>query len=131
MPLATSIAANHLEALRAEWQNVWPEALEVWSKYTRLRNPTLCLTKSSAEQEGLSGSFAMIRLQDQAIIVSIPEVLACQVERFGLEVLAHEIGHHVLAPASLSEHVRMIARMRWALPTVEQHAPLVANLYTD
>ena len=25
----------------------------------------------------------------------------------------------------------MIARMRWALPTVEQHAPMVANLYTD
>src|SRR6185503_2731150 len=56
---------------------------------------------------------------------------ACRVESFATEVLAHEIGHHVLAPATLTDHARMIARMRWALPTIEQKAPLVANLYTD
>src|SRR6185295_11926206 len=32
---------------------------------------------------------------------------------------------------SLTEHARMIARMRWSLPTVEKQAPVVANLYTD
>ena len=37
-------------------------------------------------------------------------------EQFPVEVLAHEIGHHVLAPATLTDHGRMIARMRWALP---------------
>ena len=63
--------------------------------------------------------------------MSLPEVVACGVEQFPLEVLAHEIGHHVLAPATLTDHGRMIARMRWALPTVEHHAPMVANLYTD
>jgi len=46
-------------------------------------------------------------------------------------VLAHEIGHHVLAPANLANHARMLARMRKALPTLEQHAPLIANLFTD
>ena len=50
---------------------------------------------------------------------------------FAQEVLAHEIGHHVLAPATLTDHGRMIARMRWGLPTVEKHAPMIANLYTD
>jgi hypothetical protein len=118
-------------ALRDEWSAAWPQALEVWSKFTRLRPPTLCLTAGEAEQEGLTGSFAMIRLVDQAVIVSLPEVTACGVEQFALEVLAHEIGHHVLAPANLTDHTRMIARMRWALPTVERHAPMVANLYTD
>jgi len=73
----------------------------------------------------------MIRLQDQSVIVNLAEVVACGVEQFPVEVLAHEIGHHVLAPATLTDHGRMIARMRWALPTVEHHAPMVANLYTD
>ena len=123
--------SSRLEAIGAEWEKAWPRALEAWSKYTRLRPPTLCLTREAAEAEGLTGSFAMIRLMDQAVVVSLPEVASCGVEGFALEVLAHEIGHHVLAPATLTEHTRMIARMRWALPTVERHAPMVSNLYTD
>jgi len=91
----------------------------------------LCLTERDALREGLTGSFAMIRLHDQSVVVSLPEVVACGVSRFPVEVLAHEIGHHVLAPATLTDHGRMLARMRWALPTVERHAPMVANLYTD
>ena len=120
-----------LESLRDTWTAAWPSALAAWSKFTRLRPPTLCLTAGEARDEGLTGSFAMIRLNDQAVIVSLPEVAECGVERFPVEVLAHEIGHHVLAPATLTDHGRMIARMRWALPTVERHAPMVANLYTD
>jgi hypothetical protein len=117
--------------LRERWEAAWPEALAAWSRFTRLRPPTLCLTSGEAQGEGLTGSFAMIRLQDQAVVVSLPEVAECGVEDFAVEVLAHEIGHHVLAPATLTDHVRMIARMRRALPTLEQHAPMVANLYTD
>jgi hypothetical protein len=120
-----------LASLRKQWTDAWPEALAAWSKFTRLRSPNLCLTEADARGEGLTGSFAMIRLQDQSVVVSLPEVAACHVESYAVEVLAHEIGHHVVAPATLTDHTRMIARMRWALPTVEQHAPMVANLYTD
>lgn len=120
-----------VEALAADWAGAWPQALEAWSKFTRLRTPKFCLTREEAKAEGLTGSFAMIRLRDQAIVISIPEVVTCGVQRFAVEVLAHEIGHHVLAPATLSDHARCLARMRWALPTLEQHAPMVANLYTD
>ena len=38
-------------------------------------------------------------------------------ERLPVEILAHEIGHHILCPATLTDHGRMLARMRWALPT--------------
>ena len=131
MKPAPAPSSATLKALRDQWQAAWPEALAAWSKFTRLRPPSLCLTAGEARHEGLTGSFAMIRLHDQAVIVSLPEVNACGVEKFAVEVLAHEVGHHVLAPATLTDHTRMIARMRWALPTVEQHAPMVANLYTD
>ena len=118
-PLPTSQA--QMEQLRAQWTAAWPAALTAWSKFTRLRAPNLCLTEAAAHHEGLTGSFAMIRLQDQSVVVSLPEVISCHVESFDTEVLAHEIGHHVLAPATLTDHARMIARMRLALPTVEQH----------
>ena len=125
------MAIHSLELLRDTWTAAWAPALTAWSKFTRLRPPMLCLTERDAQREGLNGSFAMIRLHDQSVVVSLPEVVACGVEQFAIEVLAHEIGHHVLAPATLTDHGRMIARMRWALPTVEHHAPTVSNLYTD
>lgn len=131
MNLPIPFTNKDLAALHDVWTAAWPAALESWSKFTRLRPPHLCLTVEGARHEGLTGSFAMIRLQDQSVVVSLPEVAACHVERYAVEVLAHEIGHHVLAPATLTDHARMIARMRWALPTVERHAPMVANLYTD
>ena len=106
-------------------------ALAVWSKFTRLRPPNLCLTDVEARKAGLTGSFAMIGLQDQAVVVSLPDVAAFHLEDYAVEILAHEIGHHVLAPANLTDHTRMIARMRWGLPTVEQQSPMVANLYSD
>jgi hypothetical protein len=120
-----------LEQLAARWLAAWPQALEAWSKFTRLRPPQLCLTRQEAKKEGLTGSFAMIRLTDQAVIVSLPEVVESGVSELAVEILAHEIGHHVLAPSNLTDHGRMIARMRRALPTLERHAPFVANLYTD
>jgi hypothetical protein len=120
-----------LDEIGSAWMRAWPRALEAWSKFTRLKLPMLCLTTTEARDEGLTGSFAMIRLTDQAIVVSLPEVVASGVEDYAVEILAHEIGHHVLAPATLTDHARTIARIRWALPTIEKHAPMVANLYTD
>ncbi|MEZ0390525.1 MAG: VWA domain-containing protein [Verrucomicrobium sp.] len=124
-------ALLQLRPLRDRWLEQWPSALEAWSRFTRLSPPALCLKEEDARKEGLTGSFAMIRLADQAIVVSLPEVMACGVEDLAVEILAHEIGHHVLAPANLTDHGRMLSRMRWGLPTVEHLAPMVANLYTD
>lgn len=123
--------SENLEALRRQWLEAWPRALEAWSKYTRLRPPTLCLTIEDARKEGLTDSFAMIRLEDQAVVVNLSEAAAFELQPYAVEVLAHEIGHHVLAPATLTDHARMIARMRRALPTIENQAPMVANLYSD
>lgn len=114
-----------------QWRQAWPQALAVWSKFTRLSHPQLCASSVEAAREGLSGSFAMIRLLDQSVVVDLEQVGHLGLEGYGVEVLAHEIGHHVLAPANATDHYRLLARIRKALPTLEKYAALVANLYTD
>ena len=54
-----------------------------------------------------------------------------KLEAFAIEVMAHEIGHHVYCPADLTDHGRCIARIRAGLPTKEHLAGFIANLYTD
>lgn len=120
------------EADRIErWRAAWPQALAVWSRYTRLHDPRLCASSVEAAREGLSGSFAMIRLLDQSVVIDLQQTAALGLDDHALEILAHEIGHHVLAPATATDQYRLLARIRRALPTLEQHAPMVANLYTD
>lgn len=121
----------NLPAVLEQWRAAWPQALAVWSKFTRLSDPQLCDSQIQAAREGLSGSFAMIRLADQSVVVDIEAVRKLGLEDYGVEVLAHEIGHHVLAPASATDHYRLLARIRRSLPTLERHAAMVANLYTD
>lgn len=120
------------KAARLEtWQAAWPVALGHWSKFTRLRDPRLCETNVEASKEGLTGSFAMIRLADKSVVIDLEAVERLKLDDYGVEILAHEIGHHVLAPSSPADHFRLLARIRRGLPTLEKYAPMVANLYTD
>jgi len=113
------------------WRAAWPHALSAWSKYTRLHDPRLCQSHVEAAREGLSGSFAMIRLLDQSVVVDLESTRKLGLDDYAIEILAHEIGHHVLAPATATDQFRLLARIRKALPTLERHAAMVANLYTD
>ena len=115
----------------ARWQAAWPKALATWSRYTRLQLPRLCRSRVEAAEEGLTGSFAMIRFKDQRIVIDVAQILELGLEDYGLEILAHEIGHHVLVPGNMTDQLRLLARIRAGLPTLEAHAPLVANLYAD
>jgi hypothetical protein len=122
---------NALDDLQAEWNAQWQDALNIWSRFTRLRTPVWCLTDEDAAREGLTSSFAMIRLTDQSIVINLKMIQRMKLGAFAREIMAHEIGHHVYCPSNLNDDARMIARMRWALPTLERHAGLVANLYSD
>lgn len=116
---------------RQEWHRRWSDALALWSRFTRLREPQLCTTTEQAKRSGLDGSFAMIRLTDQLVVIDLQQVIERNLVDLPLEIMGHEIGHHILCPANLTDHARMLARMRWALPGVEGAAPAVANLYAD
>jgi hypothetical protein len=126
-----SLSNSEYKTLCERWLKAWPKALDHWSRFTRLQPPLLCASDIDAKKEGLATSFAMIRLQDQAVVINLADIVARGLDDYAVEVLAHEIGHHVLAPATLADHARMIARMCHALPIVDRQAPLVANLYTD
>ncbi len=120
-----------LETLREAWTNDWAAALAIWSRFTKLSLPRWCFSVEEEAGQGLSGSFAMIRLRDQAVVVSLRQVQEEGLESFGVEVLAHEIGHHIYVPGNMLEQGRMLARMRKGLPSKEALAPLIANLYAD
>jgi hypothetical protein len=122
---------DQLEKLQAAWLSRWPEALALWSKFTKLREPRWCCTADAAQAEGLRDSFAMIRLNDTSVVINLSEIAERKLDRFPLEILGHEIGHHVYCPADLTDQGRMIARMRRALPTKEPLAGFIANLYAD
>ncbi len=113
------------------WQQAWPQALACWSKYTRLSNPIWCYTGAAAKREGLTASFAMIRLVDQRVVIDLAQLCEGGLDAYAVQVLAHEIGHHIYAPGNLSDHVRAIARIRRALIEQGHRAPVIANLYTD
>ncbi|OQA09561.1 MAG: hypothetical protein BWY66_00508 [bacterium ADurb.Bin374] len=120
------------ERLRV-WRACWPAALDIWSRHTKLREPRWCVTTDDAADEGLraTDSGAMIRLNDQTVVISFPNLVRAGLDRFPLQILAHEIGHHVYCPGDLSDQARLLARIRHALPKFERHAGLVANLYAD
>ncbi len=87
--------------------------------------------KAEEIEQGLTGSFAMIRLVDHSVVISLRQIHQERLDEFSLEILAHEIGHHVFCPADLSDNARILSRMRRGLPGCEAYAPMVSNLYSD
>src|SRR6476469_6524191 len=102
-----------LADLEQTWHARFPAALALWSKFTRLREPLWCLSTEEAAKEGLTESFAMIRLTDHSIVINLKEIAEKNLQDYAVEILGHEIGHHVYCPADLSDNARMLARMRW------------------
>jgi hypothetical protein len=122
---------SKIEDVLSTWKEHWPQARQIWNPFVKLREPQWCITSKEAAKEGLTGSFAMIRLSDHRIVIDMEKVVKEEVGEFYLEVLAHEIGHHVYTPANLYDHAGMLSRIRWGLAGIEDRAPFVANLYAD
>ena len=120
-----------LEELRATWDARWGDALAAWSKLTRLAPPHWCLTPEDEAREGLTDTFAQIRLDDHVVVLSARQLHEQHLDGFPLEIMAHEIGHHVFCPGDLADAGRLLARIRRGLPGKLQQAPMVANLYED
>lgn len=124
-------ATTELKELQAIWSARWEEALGLWSSFIRLKEPVFCRDSHEAEQAGLQESFAQIDLYNHQVVIGLDRIHALGLDDYPLEILGHEIGHHLLCPANLTDHGRMLAIMRLNLPSLEYQAGLVANLYSD
>jgi hypothetical protein len=117
--------------LAARWLARWPEALRAWGPFITLHDPRLLPSTADAATAGLTGSFAAFSLYDREVLIDLGAVRALGLEDLPLEVLAHEVGHHVLCPADLADKARLLARVRRGLPGLEEHAPMIQNMYAD
>ncbi len=122
---------SEIEETLMSWKSHWQQAKLEWNPLLRLQEPIWCLSKEDAWKEGLTGSFAMIRLTDHRIVINLEEITERGITDYAIEVLAHEIGHHIFAPANLYDNAILLNRIRFALPGIEDRAPMVSNLYTD
>jgi hypothetical protein len=122
---------SEIEETLVSWKSNWQQAKLEWNPLLRLQEPIWCLSHQDARKEGLTGSFAMIRLTDHRIVINLEEIAERNITDYAIEVLAHEIGHHIFAPANLYDNAILLNRIRFALPGIEDRAPMVSNLYTD
>ena len=67
----TAAAALDCDALRQSWEEQWEAALAAWSKFTKLSAPRWCVTLDDEKRERLTSSFAMIRLDDHAVVIGL------------------------------------------------------------
>ena len=74
----------------------------------------------------------MIRLVDHHVVISLRQIEEDKLQDFALQILAHEIGHHVYCPADLTDNARLMARLRKGLPSQGAATRrFISNLYSD
>ncbi|MDP2314797.1 MAG: VWA domain-containing protein [Pseudomonadota bacterium] len=119
-------------ALLAAWEAAWPRALAAWSPYIQLRPPRFLAHPAKEGEPGMDGQIAAIRMRDLTVLVNTTVVRERGLAHLALPVLAHEIGHHVHVPGSLTDNARLLAAMVRMLEGLPESAPpMVANLYAD
>ena len=127
-----ALETNVLDEIEDKFRAAWPRALRAFSPYTRLFPPIYCRTEADEKREGLTGSFAMIRMRDDRIVISVRQIAERGLGEHGHAILAHEVGHYVHAPGTLLEHIRLHDRIKRTVPVeVASYAGVIANLYTD
>lgn len=129
---AAARARELYEPICERWRSQWPAALQAWSAFTQIRDPSLWFLPDDLRREGVDGTLASIRLFDQVVQVNLPLVRHYGLEDFGLEFLAHEIGHHVFTPGNLADQARCMYAMKQALFGISiDVVQRTTNLYQD
>ncbi|MBN2736408.1 MAG: hypothetical protein JXR70_05460, partial [Spirochaetales bacterium] len=113
------------------WENTWDQALAIWTNYARLQKPVICTTPDEEKKEAIGQGLAMIRLNDLRVVISMKNIINMGLQDYPLEILAHEIGHHICCPADLNDLARLTARVQKGLMDLAKNAPMILNLYTD
>jgi len=108
------------------WQQVWPAALAQWGAGLRLQPPVL-LTEPGTDSHDL----AWFDLRATTVTVDLTQIARLGLLDLPLPVLAHEIGHHVYAPADYGTSARIVARCAKGLVDRPRFAGTMANIWSD
>jgi len=122
--------SEKLKIIKDNWLKIWPEALRIWSKYIKLREPIFILNNKEVVKYGLTNIPAAVSMADLGVNVNLIVVEKLKLEDFALMILAHEVGHHVLCPNNLVNMARMINLMKPVFGNIEQ-TRIMENLYGD
>jgi hypothetical protein len=114
-----------LGVIAERWRAAWPDALDCWGPSLRLAEPVFVTAA------GAPAALAWFDLDDVRATVDLRTVVRLGLQDDPLPVLAHEIGHHVLAPADATGRARIVERCRRGLGDRPEQAALVSNLWTD
>ncbi|EOQ88629.1 hypothetical protein LEP1GSC202_2714 [Leptospira yanagawae serovar Saopaulo str. Sao Paulo = ATCC 700523] len=113
------------------WESKWDEALKLWSDYVKLTPAKFLFSESEEKVEGLTTSFAAIRLKDHRVLLSVRQIQHYKLEDFALEILGHEIGHHVYCPGDLADQAKLVYITNLAMPRYNHLTPMIVNVYED
>ncbi|WP_421733224.1 hypothetical protein [Cellulomonas sp.] len=114
-----------LDDLAARWLARWPDALAAWGRTSRMHAPVL-----HTEPCGMP-SWAWYTTDDVEVHIDLTVVVERGIEDHALAVLAHEIGHHLLAPVDRLTSLKIAARVKVGLVDMDHLIGLVANLWCD
>ncbi|TGL88707.1 VWA domain-containing protein [Leptospira congkakensis] len=114
-----------------KWEERWDEALKLWSDYVKLTPAKFLFSASEEKVEGLTGSFAAIHLLDHRVLLSVEQIQKYKLEDYPLEIMGHEIGHHVYCPGDLTDQAKLIYLAGLALPRLGHLTSTIVNVYED
>lgn len=113
--------------LEQHWLAAWRDALAAWGPTTRMAEPVL----HARTPEDAPRSFAWYDGGEVRVHIDLAQVQQLGVVGMPVPVLAHEIGHHVMAPGDDRTRVAVAHRIREGLVDQPDQVPLLANLWHD
>lgn len=116
---------TELAELQQKWTQAWSAATSAWGPSLRMSEPHLIVDGAARD------AFAWFDLADVRVNIDLRQILSRGLEDCAVPVLAHEIGHHILAPADLGTMARVHERCRRGLVDRDDRAAEVSNLWTD
>ncbi|TDE88889.1 VWA domain-containing protein [Occultella glacieicola] len=123
-----SRGARDRAATARRWDEAWPDALAAWGSHLRLAGPNLI---GKVNRPSGIRSFAWFDLRAVRVSIALDLATNLGLAELPTEILAHEIGHHVLSPGDLGTAARVLARMQMGLVDRDDLAPVMANLWSD
>lgn len=108
---------------------MWQRAGRVWTDDLRLRDPIMLDDRASAMAQHAEETLACINALSFETLLNLDYMRTRGVARYLSTFMAHEIGHHVIAPAGFTNQMRYLAAVSLIAPA--DRAAMYVNLALD